>query len=201
MDDLKSELVELKAFIADLKADRASAKEKERREAWTKYVSLTVVVFAVIAAISTQWAGKFSSMGMMSQAQASDSWNFYQALSIKQHMFEMTRTQILRAGNGADTADAQKAFDVKIADYTDRKAKAQAAAKQLESRRETASQIGSKLGLANSCFSVSIAMASLCLLTKKKPLWICSIGFAAFGILEMLMSRTIPVPSIPVLNF
>jgi hypothetical protein len=44
--------------------------EKEQREAWTKYVSLTVVIIAVIAAIATQWGGKYSGRTQMSQAQA-----------------------------------------------------------------------------------------------------------------------------------
>ena len=43
MDNLQNELKDLKGFIAELKADRAETKEKEKRESWTKYVSLTVV--------------------------------------------------------------------------------------------------------------------------------------------------------------
>ena len=61
MDTLQNELTELKNFIADLKADRAAQKEKEQREAWTKYVSLTIEIIAVFAAIATQRAGKYSS--------------------------------------------------------------------------------------------------------------------------------------------
>jgi hypothetical protein len=55
MDDLHKEIGELKQFVADLKADRAATKEKERREAWMKYVSVTAVVIAVIAAVANQW--------------------------------------------------------------------------------------------------------------------------------------------------
>src|SRR5947199_2743804 len=61
MDTLQNELNELKNFIADLKADRAAQKEKEKREAWTKYTSLSLVFLAVLAAVATQWGGKFSS--------------------------------------------------------------------------------------------------------------------------------------------
>ncbi len=200
MDDLKSELAELKEFIADLKADRAAAKEKERKESWTRYVSLTVVLFAVIASIGTQWAGKSSSMNQMSQALASDYWNFYQAQSIKQHMFELNRAQLARISGTNDTADMQKAFEAKIKAYNDRKAAIQDAAKKCESRREAASQIGGNLALASSFFSIAIAMASLCLLSKKKPLWICSMVFAAIGVFEMVISRTVSVPDIPKLQ-
>ncbi len=200
MDDLKSELAELKEFIADLKADRAAAKEKERKEAWTKYVSFTVVLFAVIASIGTQWAGKSSSLNQMSQLQASDFWNFYQAQSIKQHLFELNRAQLVRSSSANDTADMQKTYDAKIKDYNDRKNDIREAAHRYEARQKAASQIGGSLALASSFFSVAIAMASLCLLTKKKPLWICSIIFAAVGIFEMIMSRLVNVPDVPKLQ-
>jgi hypothetical protein len=58
--ELDQELAELKGFIADLKADRAAQKEKEKREAWTKYTSMSLVFIAVLAAIATQWAGRYS---------------------------------------------------------------------------------------------------------------------------------------------
>ena len=44
-------------FIAELKADRAATKEKEKSESWTKYVSLTVVIIAVVGSIAAQWSG------------------------------------------------------------------------------------------------------------------------------------------------
>jgi nitrate reductase NapE component len=194
MDDLKSELAELKQFIVDLKADRAATKEKEKREAWTKYVSLTIVVFAVIASVASQWGGKYSSMTQMSQAQASDQWNFYQAQSIKQHMFELSRKQLPKNATDAETIEAQKAFDAKISDYEARKLKIKEDAGRLESRRDIASQIGGKLGLAISCLSVGIATASLCMLTKKKPLWFCSMAFAAVGVVEMIAAKMIKIP-------
>jgi hypothetical protein len=194
MDDLKSELNDLKQFIVELKADRAATKEKERREAWTKYVSLTVVVFAVIASIAAQWGGGYSSKTQLSQAQASDQWNYYQAQSVKQHMFELTRVQLLKNASDADVAQAKKDFDAKIADYEKRKADSKAEATRLESKRDVYSKIGGRLGLAISCFSVAIATASLCLLTKKKPLWFCSMVFAAVGIAQMIAAKMIPIP-------
>ena len=62
MDDLKSELNELKQFIGELKADRAATKEKEKRDGWTKYVSLTVVLIAVLASIAAQWAANMEAV-------------------------------------------------------------------------------------------------------------------------------------------
>src|SRR5436853_218734 len=53
MDTLQSELQELKHFIADLKADRTAQKDKEKREAWTKYTTLSIVFIAVLAAVAS----------------------------------------------------------------------------------------------------------------------------------------------------
>jgi hypothetical protein len=194
MDDLKSELNELKQFIVDLKADRAATKEKEAREAWTKYVSLTVVVFAVIASIASQWAGGYGSKTQLAQAQASDQWNYYQAQSVKQHMFEMTRIQLAKSSPDSEIANAKKDFDAKIAEYEKRRADSKADATRLENKRDIYSMIGGKLGLSISCFSVAIATASLCLLTKKKPLWFCSMIFAAVGLAQMIAAKTIKIP-------
>ena len=99
MNDLQKEMNELKEFIADLKADRAASKDKEKREVWTKYVSLTVVIIAVFAAIASQWSGKYGSRVLaklndatFNQTKASDQWAYYQAKSIKQNLYEIARS-------------------------------------------------------------------------------------------------------------
>jgi hypothetical protein len=194
MDDLQSELKELKQFVADLKADRVAAKEKEQRESWTKYVSLSIVIIAVFAGIDAQWAGKYGSMSQMSQAQASDQWNFYQAQSVKQHLFDVTRRQLPKNATDPEALQQQKEFEAKIADYEARKAKIKEDAEKLEKKRDYAGQVGSKLGLALTCFSVSIAMASICMMSKKKPLWFIAMALAAFGVVQMIVGKSIPMP-------
>jgi Tfp pilus assembly protein PilE len=191
MDNLQSELAELKQFIVELKADRAATKEKERREAWTKYVSLTVVIVAVIASVASQWSGKYSSMTQMSQAQASDQWNFYQAQSIKQYIFEANRALLPKDSNDADSVKTQKEFDAKIASYAEKKADIKAKAEKLEQTRDYASKTGGRMGVVMSSFTISIAVASICLVTKKKPLWFLSMLLAAIGIVQMILIKVI----------
>lgn len=183
MDTLQQELAELKEFIRELKSDRAATREKEAREAWVKYVSLSIAVIAVLAAIASQRAGKYSGQVQMSQAQASDQWSFYQAQSIKQHVFEMARAQLVMTGTSPEARQQQKDFEAKIAGYEKRKADISAIAKALEKKRDDAMVMGSMLGPAVSCFTVSIAVGSLCLITKKKPLWIVALLLAATGLL------------------
>jgi len=202
MDTLQSELNELKTFISDLKADRAAQKDKEKREAWTKYTSLSIVFIAVLAAVATQWSGKYSSRVLVAlndatfdQAKASDQWSYDQAKSIKQNLYEVARDQLPKASEGPDSATAKQieGFNAKIAKYEQDKNQIQADAKKLEEQRDQArqaavisSQLGSRMGLAVSIFQISIAMGSICLVVKKKPLWYVSLLLAGLAAAEMV---------------
>ena len=203
MTELTTELNELKQFVVDLKADRAAAKEKEQREAWTKYVSLTVVIIAVIAAIATQWAGKYSGRSLTKlndatylQSQASDQWSFYQAKSIKQNLYEINRPQPAKAGiNDPEAERRLKDFEEKIARYDKDKKDIMDKAKALEARRDEAraaaglaSDKGGGMGLAVAIFSISIALSSICMVTKKKPLWFFSMALAFPAVIQMILA-------------
>src|ERR1700744_3044868 len=91
-----TDLDELKQLVAELRADHVAQKQKEKRDAWTKYVSLTMVCIAVLAAIATLKGGGFSTRTLkemneatFNQASASDKWSFYEALSIKENIYEI----------------------------------------------------------------------------------------------------------------
>lgn len=206
MDDFQRELNELKEFIAELKADRAATKEKEKREAWTKYVSLSVVIIAVIAAIASQWSGKYGSRVLTqlndatyNQTQASDEWAYYQAKSIKQNVYEVGRDELGNLGPISDQntnlASLITKYGTKIATYNKEQAEIKEKAEGFVAKRnearenaKIASEKGGKIGRAISCFSVSIAMASICLVTKRKPLWFMSMIVAGFGIFDAIMA-------------
>jgi len=204
MDSLQKELEELKTFIAELKADRAAQKEKEKREAWTKYTSLSLVLLAVLAAVATQWGGKFSSRILVNlndatynQAQASDQWSFYQAKSIKQNLYELTRDQLPKAGELTATlaSVALEKINSKIDKYDEEKRQIQADAKAWEKKRDEAraaanhaSRQGSEMGLAVSIYQIAIAMGSICLVVKKKPLWYLALLLAAGATAQMLFA-------------
>ncbi|PWU13204.1 MAG: DUF4337 domain-containing protein [Verrucomicrobia bacterium] len=187
MNDLDKEISELKQFIIDLKADRAATKEKEQREAWTKYVSLSIVIIAVIAAIATQFAGKYSGRVQINQAQASDQWAFYQAKSIKQHLDEVALLQLRSSNtNDAQVTKATTKIAADLARYEQEKADIKAKAENLEKVRDESGKRGGKLGVAVSYFSVAIATASICTVTKKKPLWFVALALAAAAAVQMV---------------
>lgn len=202
MEVLEKELGELKLFIADLKTDRAAQKEKEKREAWTKYVSMSIVFIAVLAAIATQRAGKYSSATLAElnhatfyQALASDKWSYYQANSIKQNLYEALHDQSPKdavVANGTDTAKREEIFNAKVNKYKTTKSQTETEARELEAKRDKAqlaatdsSKHGGGMGMAVSIFQISIAMGSICLVTKKKWLWHVALLLALGATVQM----------------
>jgi hypothetical protein len=165
---------DVRELIRSIHEDRQTAKAKEKREGWTRYVSLMVVALAVATAIGSLKAGSFSSKVMLHQAQASDAWAFYQAKSIKQRISEM------EARTGARDVATNAAADVER--YKTEERDLQAKAQQLEAARDSYAKHGPPLGFAIASLQIAIALASVCLITRRKPLWAASGALGLIGV-------------------
>jgi hypothetical protein len=165
---------DVKALIKEIHEERVAAKAKEKRESWTRYVSLMVVMLAVATAIGSLKAGGFGSKVMLTQAQASDTWALYQAKSIKQRLAELE----------AHSADAQLAAksEADVVRYRAEEKDVEAKAMGLEAAREAAARHGPPLGFAIASLQISIALASVCLITKRKGLWAAAALLGALGV-------------------
>lgn len=202
MTELSHEIGELKEFIQELRADHAAQKEKEQRERWTRHTALSLVFIAALTAVAAQRAGKYSGAVLkglndatLHQAEASDQWSYYQAKSIKQNLYEVTRDQAGKnpAVLAADPPGQADPFAAKVAKYDAEKKAIQQKAEALEQQRDLARKTaddagahGSGLGTAISIYQIAIALGSICLLTKRKPLWYLSLVLAALGTVKML---------------
>jgi hypothetical protein len=164
---------EIRDLISAIHEDRLAAKEKEKRDSWTRYVSLMVVALAVATAIGSLKAGGFSSRVMLNQAQASDTWAFYQAKSIKQRVAELEA----RAASG----ELAQKLNADVERYKTEEAQLKARAEDLEKKRDEASRHGPPLGFAIASLQISIALASVTLITKRKPLWAASAVLGSIG--------------------
>lgn len=193
-----TDLDELKQLVAELRADHVAQKEKEKRDGWTKYVSLTMVCVAVLAAVATLKGGGFSTRSLkemneatFNQAEASDQWSFFEARSIKENLYEI-ELEHLTAAPVPDAAAVGKIKD-KIAKYEKDKADITALAKKYEAARDdarkaaaSAAEHSRQMGLSITFFQIAIALGATCLIVKKKPLWIVSIIFGALATAQMV---------------
>jgi hypothetical protein len=102
MSQSSNHLDELRSLVGTITADRQAQKDKEKREAWTKFVSLSTIILAVLAAIATQKGAGFSSASIkqlneatFAQAQASDGWASYSSQGDQgQHLPAGTRIAV-----------------------------------------------------------------------------------------------------------
>jgi hypothetical protein len=165
---------DIRELIRSIHEDRQAAKAKESRDGWTRYVSLMVVALAVATAIGSLKAGGFSGRVMLRQAQASDTWAFYQAKSIKRHISEL-EAHTASGGQAAKAAD-----DVER--YRSDEKNIEARAHALEAERDEAARHGPPLGFGIASLQISIALASVCLITKRKALWAASAALGLLGV-------------------
>ena len=70
---------------------------EEKKEPWLNYLALTTVVLAVCATLSTFKGGGYSTRSVISQAQASDQWAFFQAKSIRENMYRLQKENLVLA--------------------------------------------------------------------------------------------------------
>jgi Domain of unknown function (DUF4337) len=195
---MSTDLNELKALVATLKADQQAQKEKEARGAWTKYVSLSMIWLAVLAAVATQRGAGYSSTTMkqlneatFNQAEASDQWAYYQAKGIKQSIVEMEHDRSTTGGSSLD-AKSLAALTAKIDRYENEKKDITKAAKELEAKRDAARALaasaadrGREMGLSTTIFQIAIALGGMCLVVKKRWLWYVSISIGILATLQM----------------
>ncbi len=197
---------EIKELIASIKAEKQAQKDKELRDSWTKYVSLTLVCLAVLTAIATLKGGGFTTRVLkelneatFQQSLASDEWSFYQAKSVKQKLYEF---QLDSLGNASDPAveARSKKLKEKIAEYKTEQADSKKKAEDHEKKRDLArasadiiALLGREMGMAITFFQVSVALGGICLIVKKKWLWFAALGLGSFAAFKMFMVLNTPL--------
>ena len=195
---MSTDLNELNALVATLKADQQAQKEKEKRDAWTKYVSLSMIFLAVLAAVATQRGAGYSSTVMkqlneatFNQAEASDQWAFYQAKGIKQSIYELERDRAT-SGSVALEPKVLAGITAKVDRYDAEKKDIAKEAKAFEAKRDAARELsayagerGREMGLSTTFFQIAIALGGVCLVVKKRWLWYVSLGTGVLATLQM----------------
>ncbi len=192
---MNDNLDELKDLVAAIRADHQAQKDKEKRDAWTKFVALSMICLATLAAVASQKGAGFSSATMKqlneatyTQALASDQWAYFQAKGIKQSLNEMERDRV------TGTADAARlaALTATIARYNTEKKDASDKATAYEKARDQARTLSAEaatrsqgIGLATTIFQIAIALGGVCLVVKKRWLWGASLLLGAVAVAKM----------------
>ena len=154
-------------------------------------VSVTIAVLAVITAVAgslevTESGGAITSASraVLQQDQATDSWNAYQAASIKKHLYD------LAALSQPTHADALTRASAK---YTGDQDRYQAQAKAAEEKRTQAVEASERhehrhhrLTIAATLLQIGIAISTVAIITRRRPFWYGALSLGALGTLTLV---------------
>ena len=150
-------------------------------------VSITIAMLAVLAAVVTSFetvesgrAITTSSESVLAQDKATDAWNEYQADSLKRHILEIAADQ---GGANAARYDKQSAEQAARQKSVRQHALADEAERdRLVKESADHEQRHHWLTAAATMLEIGIAMSTITIITKLRPLWLASLGFGLVGI-------------------
>jgi hypothetical protein len=160
----------------------------DKKEPWLNLLALTTVILAVCATMATFKGGGFSTKAVLSQAQASDQWAFYQAKSIKGNLYEVEAMRLKRdlqlASKVAASVLEKSLAEVekKVAKYDGEKADIQKEAHRFEDLKADAQKHGAPFGLAVIYLQIAILLSSIAALMKKPPVYWAGLAVGVVGL-------------------
>ncbi|MDN0082287.1 DUF4337 domain-containing protein [Crenobacter sp. SG2305] len=165
---------------------------EEKKEPWLNQLALTTVILAVCATLSTFKGGGYSTRGVISQAQASDQWAYYQSKSVKANLYEMQRDKLaleletLPDNTPDSTRQRYQAlvadYSKKLQRYTQERNDLQNKARELEQKRDEAQRHSQPFGIAVIFLQIAILISSIAGLFKRRALWLAALPLGVLGL-------------------
>jgi hypothetical protein len=145
----------------------------------TAVLSTVGAIFGYMGGHSQNAALLYKNEAAIQKTSASNQWNYYQAKSNKQNLAELSVT--------LTTGEAQEKFKEAVERYKKEKEeikaeadKLEAAAKEADHQSEAEMHVHERWALATTLLQISIALAAITLLTRKR--WLLAGVFGATGL-------------------
>ena len=154
---------------------------EKAHDSFEKRVAGTMAILAAALAVVTVMGHSSTTEEIVSQAKASDQWAYYQAKSIRRYESEIARDML------APQAEKAAAYAKNVERYEKEGDEIQKEAQGLENESSSAGHKAERYEFGEVFFEVSIVLASVAILTKRKPIWWVSI---AGGLVGLVVSVT-----------
>ena len=180
----------------ELKESLDDAREKAEggRAPWVMWLSLSTAILAVLAAIASLESGDHANEAIvlktdatLTQSAADDAWAYYQAKSIKEDMY---RALVLLAPRPEVAAEWTKKADEDHTQKGEQKVEAErlvAEVKAADAESQHHLHLHHAFAKSVTIFQVSIAMAAIAALARRKALWWISLAAGAVGAVFLVM--------------
>ena len=154
---------------------------EKAKEPFDRKVALTMAVIAAVMAIVSVAGHILTTEELLGQQKASDQWAFSQAKDIRRYDSEVARDMLaaVSAGPGAINRYAANAER-----YEKEKNEIQNEARKFEKERDINGERALRAHMGEVFLEIAIVLASLAILTKRRPMWFASIlsGLVGAGI-------------------
>ena len=163
------------------------------KEKWQGWLALSTAIMAVLAALTTLYMGKFSSLAIMAQGLESDQWAYYQAKSIKEHTFELSRKQLelqmlAQKGLSSESVETYKKaiakYEGEVKRYGEERKEIKSKAEEINKRKLQSQDMGGNFAYALIFLQIALMLSSISSLTKRHYLWyialVCNVGWLFF---------------------
>ena len=155
----------------------------EKRESFGKRVAVLVAVLAAMLALAGLGANRAQEEVLLAQVQASDTWNEYQANSLKKHINEDMALSLKKQGA---TDDAQKLIDANNNKYIPQQQALMPKAQGLEHDRDVAHDRHNSYQVSEAAFQLGIVLCSIAIVAR--AIWLVFIGggLGVIGLMSLL---------------
>ena len=162
----------------------------EAHDPFISRVSVTIAVLAVITAVTgslevTESGGAITaaSRAVLQQDRATDSWNAYQAASIKKHLYDLAG--FAQPARAADLARQSAKYDADQAKYQEDARKGEEGRERATEESERHEHRHHRLTIAATLLQIGIAISTVAIITRRRPFWYGALGLGALGALTL----------------
>jgi hypothetical protein len=161
---------------------------------WLKLVVLTVIVLAAAAGAAAFKSSAFATRAQIFAAREAQQWQDYQVVSLKKDNFGLHRDILAslglpeaKAAKAPKTAAARiKAYEDEMGRLNQERDQIKKVAQTLAAQEEALAQKAGELGLAVILFLLGIMSSGAAVLTRKKILWLLSLGLGLWGLVYLV---------------
>jgi len=151
---------------------------EKAREPFDRKVALTMALIAALMAIVSVSGHVLTTDELLAQQKASDQWSYYQAKSIRRYESDIARD--IMAAVSAGPAAVNK-YAANLDRYEKDSEEIQNEAKKLEQESHMRGSQALRTHIGEVFLEIGIVLASLAILTKRRPMWFASMLSAAVG--------------------
>ena len=147
-------------------------------------VTVTMAVLAVLVAAVSLLGHRAHTEEILLQNKATDTWNEYQAKSIRRHSYEefIDLLSISDFRNAGAAAKIKDKYTGEIGRYKDDQDKLQAEAHSLEDEVALEERKADRFDLGEVCLEAALVIASITIITRRRSFWYAGSLLALVGI-------------------